>query len=144
MENQVPFTDRPNHRMKLTITKGVPAAVPVGYCHLHTHPGYLTTKLLKSHDCLKKQCPFLERNHEHPIWNQKKCAKSQKKIGKILKKAYLIDQISRPAYEKLRKQFDNCKTVEDLIRFCDYLTFTRNMDIPETVYSELIPDLDDE
>lgn len=30
----------------------------VGYCTFHEHPGYLTQKLRKEHDCIKKGCHY--------------------------------------------------------------------------------------
>lgn len=55
----------------------------IGYCRCDVHIGALTTKLLKQHECLIKQCPFLVRFKEHSFWTerekQKNLAKSRRK-----------------------------------------------------------------
>jgi hypothetical protein len=33
----------------------------VARCHLRTHPGWLSKGLMASHDCIKKQCPFMKK-----------------------------------------------------------------------------------
>lgn len=51
----------------------------IGYCNYNKHRGYLSTKMIKEHECLKKQCPFLIRYH-HPYWVEKVSAKVYKKL----------------------------------------------------------------
>ncbi len=43
----------------------------VAYCHNKRHIGRLSRKTMKNHQCLQKQCPFLEKL-EHPYWEIKK------------------------------------------------------------------------
>jgi len=52
---------------------------PVGYCNSRMHPGYLRERDLKVHECLGKQCPFLEKNEESPYWRQREIKKARKK-----------------------------------------------------------------
>lgn len=56
---------------------------PIGYCHCLSHKGALTPQLLKKHQCGKKQCPYFQKNEEHPYWMQKE---KRKKEGKMKKK----------------------------------------------------------
>lgn len=51
----------------------------VGYCRYH-HAA-LTTKTLKGHECLKKQCNALTR-YDHDYWRQREVIKAQKKANK--------------------------------------------------------------
>ncbi len=51
----------------------------IAYCNYNKHKGYLSTKMVKEHECLKKQCPFLIRYH-HPYWVEKVSAKVYKKL----------------------------------------------------------------
>lgn len=51
----------------------------VGYCHCKKHKGRLSVKMLKNHQCLGKQCPFLEKYEDHPYWEQRKKKKEKKK-----------------------------------------------------------------
>lgn len=44
---------------------------PVGFCICNTHKGFLSTDLLKKHQCLRKQCCFLKRYESHPYWNRR-------------------------------------------------------------------------
>ena len=56
--------------------------LPVGYCHLYAHQGILTTRLLKKHKCLSKNCPYIEKNQEHPYWEQRQRIKQKAKQNK--------------------------------------------------------------
>lgn len=40
----------------------------VGCCHYHLHPGKLTKRLLLEHDCVGKQCGFLEKYDDAAYW----------------------------------------------------------------------------
>lgn len=52
----------------------------VGYCHYHK--AALTTKTLKCHGCLGKQCDALERYEEHDFWRQHEQKKALRKAKK--------------------------------------------------------------
>ena len=56
---------------------------PLGYCHCRLHKGYLDCKLLKKHECLNKQCTFLEKYLEHPYWAQRDFQKQIKKSKRL-------------------------------------------------------------
>ena len=47
------------------------SCTPCGYCHNARHRGLLNVVLLKSHRCVEKECPFLERYKTHSYWSQK-------------------------------------------------------------------------
>lgn len=49
-------------------TKYVKRQSIVGYCHCKLHKGYISRKLLKSHDCINKKCSCLEKFKEYPFW----------------------------------------------------------------------------
>lgn len=55
----------------------------VGYCHYH-HCG-LTTRTLKGHKCLFKQCNDLEKYQEHEYWKHRE---RMKEIRNERKKRY--------------------------------------------------------
>ena len=52
----------------------------VGYCRYHNVA--LTTRTLKKHECLKKQCDALKKYEEHSYWTQREVLKSRKKNNK--------------------------------------------------------------
>ena len=52
----------------------------VGYCKYHKCG--LTTKTLKNHKCLCKQCNALEKYEEHDYWRQRECMKAKRKMRK--------------------------------------------------------------
>jgi len=56
------------------------------YCHNITHKGYLTTAAIKSHECLGKNCPYLQKFEEHEWWHQRELLKAQRKRSKMLKR----------------------------------------------------------
>lgn len=61
----------------------------VGCCHYHLHPGKLTKRLLLEHDCLGKQCVFLEKYDDATYWaglrNKQKSKEDARKRQMIIK-----------------------------------------------------------
>lgn len=51
-----------------------------GYC-VH-HRCYLTVKQVRQHECLQKQCWYLEKNESHNWWQQREAAKQKRKARK--------------------------------------------------------------
>ena len=41
----------------------------LGWCHHELHPGAISKAIMDDHDCLGKNCPFLERNCQSPFWS---------------------------------------------------------------------------
>lgn len=54
----------------------------IGYCWYKLHPGFLTAKIMKQHECLKKSCPFFEPFEEHPYLVRKRKIKERRAIAK--------------------------------------------------------------
>ena len=54
----------------------------VGYCPYHK--AALTTKTLKRHNCLGKQCKELQKYEDHDFWRQREQKKSLRKLNKQL------------------------------------------------------------
>jgi len=54
----------------------------IGYCWCSIHKGYLTVPLLRQHDCLGKQCRFLQRFDDTPFWVERAKMKTKRKEGK--------------------------------------------------------------
>lgn len=52
-----------------------------GYCKRHNC--YLTVKMLKQHDCLRKQCRHLVKNEYHKWWKQREEKKQLRKARKL-------------------------------------------------------------
>ena len=57
------------------------AKSPCAYCHNRSHKGYLSVKALKEHECLRKQCCFLQKL-EHPYWEQRERIKEERRKKK--------------------------------------------------------------
>ena len=53
----------------------------VGYCRYHN--AALTTKTLKKHECLKKNCNALKKYEEHSYWTEREVMKSRKKENRM-------------------------------------------------------------
>lgn len=115
---------------------------PVGYCNNYIHRGWLSTVLLKGHKCLEKQCPYLDRNLEHPFWTYKKRIKIRSSLSRILRKAYLEGIITSKAYYRLCSTLNRQKTNEGLIMVC-HMIQKRDIDIPDKIYFDLIDGDDD-
>lgn len=84
-----------------------------GFCHCDTHRGYLSVTLLKNHDCIKKQCTFLEKFEEYPFWKnyerqlkekeRHKEAEKQKQLQKEAHKAEMrrLEQAAQGIADRL-------------------------------------------
>lgn len=55
---------------------------PIGYCHCYLHKGYLTSKLLRKHKCLTKNCHYLEKYEQHRYWKERERKRKEKKERK--------------------------------------------------------------
>ena len=76
----------------------------IGYCHLDSHRGYLTKKLLKSHKCLEKKCTFLKKlNPEY--WEGREAAEQDQKNKSIEKKQKEENAAQRNAF--IKKTLEN-------------------------------------
>ena len=75
-----PYTGK-EYKMYRYYDKQYRAQRPCAICHSKVHPGALSAHNLKDHECLVKQCPFLEKCENHPYWThlaKKKAGKKQK------------------------------------------------------------------
>ena len=59
---------------------------PIGYCWYYMHRGYLNTKLMREHECLEKECKYLQKYETHPYWEEVEREKEKKRLRKIEKK----------------------------------------------------------
>jgi len=91
----------------------------VGYCHLYKHPGYLLSKHIKSHDCLRKECPWLEKNLDSEYFKSRQLVKEKKQIADRLMDLRLVHCISQRTYDIWRNKLKNVNTLEDLQKFKD-------------------------
>ena len=66
------FTEKGVRIIKLPLVDGsyrnVAVRLVAGRCHNNIHRGYLNIDLLERHDCIKKECPFLEKFEDYPFW----------------------------------------------------------------------------
>ncbi len=53
----------------------------IGYCKRHC--AALTTRTLKQHECLKKQCNALKKYEDHSYWKEREIIKARRKANKI-------------------------------------------------------------
>ena len=79
----------------------------VGICHNLIHKGYVTVTLLNKHECIEKECPFLERFENYPFWIRYTAREKQKaNIKKAKKKRLKIEQEQK---EKAARETDNLR-----------------------------------
>jgi len=52
------FTDSPTHNKRCIDGSITGCGKCIGYCQFREHPGYLTKKLRKEHDCINKGCRY--------------------------------------------------------------------------------------
>ena len=74
----------------------------VGYCHYELHKGYVSSKLIKIHNCALKECPFLQR-YEPSYWNEQLNKERKKRLRKIKKIQDSYEQnLSQDRMEKIK------------------------------------------
>lgn len=54
------------------------------------HRCYLTVKQVRQHECLQKQCYYLQKNEEHSWWRQREIMKQKRKARKERGNLYAI------------------------------------------------------
>lgn len=64
----------------------------VGCCHNAIHPGKMTEKMMKQHDCIGKQCRFFEKYEKSTYWLQQKQKQAEKANRKKLKQQEQLRQ----------------------------------------------------
>lgn len=69
----------------------------IARCHLDTHPGYLSKTMVKTHRCLEKQCPFLEKI-PHEYWETRAQLEAEKAEHRKRVKAAIASKKERNAY----------------------------------------------
>lgn len=57
----------------------------IGFCKSDVHKGYIAIEALCKHDCLEKECPFLHKFPEHPIYNDRQYFTRRVPYKKLLK-----------------------------------------------------------
>ena len=58
----------------------------VAFCHNKSHRGLLSKKMMKKHECLKKQCPYLSRldtEYATRYWKERENRRNKRKVNII-------------------------------------------------------------
>ena len=77
----------------------------IARCHLIAHRGYLSKRLVKSHDCIAKKCPFFEKLRPG-YWQALEKVKQDKKNNRLLRKQSVEMKNGRDAF--IRKTLEGC------------------------------------
>lgn len=86
----------------------------IGYCNYKLHPGALTAQLLKSHECMQKQCPYLKRLEDRKFWKKRKDRNENKKMLRQTK--HMQEQISHNLLTEAQKFADNYHADIDIMQ----------------------------
>ena len=54
----------------------------VAYCHHRMHVGALSADMMKNHECMRKNCKYLEKNLSHPYWKKREHINREKKANR--------------------------------------------------------------
>lgn len=115
----------------------------IGFCNNYIHKGFLTTRLLREHKCLEKNCTFLDAKTNHPYFLEKKKKKQRKQhINEIKKKNKDSEkEIIQFAKSLFNKNGDvvMCKHLYDstFILVTHSLIFNDNENLSRKIYSKL-------
>lgn len=58
------------------------AEKPCGYCHYVQHRGFISHDLLKSHECMEKNCPHFSKYCDSPLFVDRRYKSLEKKLKK--------------------------------------------------------------
>lgn len=78
----------------------------IGFCHSSLHPGKMTVKMMKAHDCINKACWYFEKYADAPYWQQLEAHKEKKRKDKEkLRLQKAKDAAEEGRMEELRRLF---------------------------------------
>jgi len=80
----------------------------IARCHLVTHYGYLSKSLVKSHDCLAKNCPFFEKANPD-YWQHLDKIAQEKKNNRLQRKMNIKRKNDRDRL--IRETLENCGNI---------------------------------
>lgn len=86
----------------------------VGYCHNPVHKGYLRRAQLKDHECLTRQCEYLERNELSRYFMEQYFKKVRKTALKNVERLWRTNLISATLYMELGDAIRKAKTMSEL------------------------------
>lgn len=91
----------------------------VGYCHCSKHKGYVTVNLLKNHDCINKNCFYLEKFEDYPFWIHLMNAQKTKEQRKLVKKHNMEFQAAHKqcVERKMTKLLESAQGVADKLGY---------------------------
>lgn len=92
----------------------------IGYCHNKIHCGALTKNIIKTHECLSKQCRHFEKYEGSPYWSRVKQSLEAKALQKERKKNIVANEVARKA-----KIINECEQIKQKAQhFANQNTFS--------------------
>lgn len=79
----------------------------IGYCHNKIHCGAVTKNIIKTHECLSKQCRYFEKYEDAPYWSRVMQSLEAKALQKERKKNIAANEVARKA--KIINECDRIK-----------------------------------
>lgn len=62
----------------------------IAFCHNPNHVGYLNENLMKKHECLEKQCIYLDKFEEKSYWIKRSIKQALRKLHKNDGMGYIV------------------------------------------------------
>ena len=91
----------------------------VGYCHNPVHKGYLKRSQLKDHECLGRQCEFLEKNELSRYFMDQYFKKRKKIALKNIERLWRTNLISATIYMELQDAVRGANNSDELEAILD-------------------------
>ena len=91
----------------------------VGYCHNPAHKGYLKRSQLKDHECLGRQCEFLEKNELSRYFMDQYFKKRKKIALKNIERLWRTNLISATIYMELQDAVRGANNSDELEAILD-------------------------
>jgi hypothetical protein len=113
-------TDKIRHlRFIDGVCRYVRTADVVGFCHCDVHKGYLNSTLLKKHECIEKNCSFLEKYEGFPFWLQYAAKQREKAERKKAKKSHMkqVDAKQASIDKKMSELYISAQSIADKLGY---------------------------
>lgn len=84
----------------------------IGYCHNKIHYGAVTKNIIKTHECLLKQCRYFEKYEDSPYWSRVMQSLEAKALQKERKKNIAANEVARKA-----KILNECEQIKQKAQY---------------------------
>ena len=138
------YTENCVHAIRLPLIDGSYRSVAVksivGMCRNNIHRGYLNIDLLEQHDCIKKDCPFLEKFEDYPFWVKQDRIANTKAIQKKKREnsRLKLERAKAISDDKMNTLLESAQNIADKLNYSIIITRVAPQRTSEAKYEYII------